>query len=597
MTRGGAKRTIPTRYNWMEEFRLENKDIARVLWETADLMEIAAEDSFRIRSYRNGATAVEGYPERIVDILRDPQRKVTDIPGIGKGLAHVLAEIAERGSCERRDLLLEKFPPTALEFLKIQGLGPKSIALIFEHFRISTIDELERLCQEQKLRTLPRMGAKLEEKVLRSIAGYRQRTGRYLLSYAEAVAEELGEVLRQVPGVDAVTPAGSLRRGRETVGDLDLLVTGPSATDALDKFVAYPRVEEVLGHGENKASAKVGREGLQVDVRALLPESFGAAMQYFTGSKDHNVAIRLRAVKMGLKLSEYGLFRVADDARVGGETEEGIYQALGLPWIPPELRENTGEIEAAEQGRLPELVELRHMRGDLHMHTTESDGRATLEEMAEAARQRGYQYIAITDHSKALSMTNGLDEKRVVGFARRVREINRSGLGIRVFSGIECDILKDGAMDLADDALAELDLVIGSVHSHMNQESDEMTGRLLRALECPYLRIVGHPTGRILLHRDPFPFDFDRVVAEAARRGVWLEINASPERLDLHGTLIRTARAKGAKFTISTDAHHPQQLANMRYGVVTARRGWLGPDDILNTRGADEFARAIQAKS
>jgi DNA polymerase (family 10) len=581
----------------MEESRLENKEIARVLWETADLMEIAAEDSFRIRSYRNGATAVEGYPERIVDILRDPQRKVTDIPGIGKGLAHVLAEIAERGSCERRDLLLEKFPPTALEFLKIQGLGPKSIALIFEHFRISTIDELERLCQEQKLRTLPRMGAKLEEKVLRSIAGYRQRTGRYLLSYAEAVAEELGEVLRQVPGVDAVTPAGSLRRGRETVGDLDLLVTGPSATDALDKFVAYPRVEEVLGHGDNKASAKVGREGLQVDVRALLPESFGAAMQYFTGSKDHNVAIRLRAVKMGLKLSEYGLFRVADDARVAGETEEGIYQALGLPWIPPELRENTGEIEAAEQGRLPGLVELRHMRGDLHMHTTESDGRATLEEMAEAARQRGYQYIAITDHSKALSMTNGLDEKRVVAFARRVREINRSGLGIRVFSGIECDILKDGAMDLADDALAELDLVIGSVHSHMNQESDEMTGRLLRALECPYLRIVGHPTGRILLHRDPFPFDFDRVVAEAARRGVWLEINASPERLDLDGALIRTAKTKGAKFTISTDAHHPQQLANMRYGVVTARRGWLGPDDILNTRGADEFARAIQAKS
>ena len=576
---------------------MENKEIARVLWETADLMEIAAEDSFRIRSYRNGATAVEGYPERIVDILADPERKVTDIPGIGKGLAVVLAEIAASGSCERRDLLLAKFPPTALEFLKIQGLGPKSIALIFEHFRISTIDELERLCQEQKLRDLPRMGAKLEEKVLRSIAGYRQRTGRYLLSYAEGVAAELSEMLRQVPGVDAVTSAGSLRRGRETVGDLDLLVTGPAATNALDKFVAYPRVEEVLARGENKASAKVGREGLQVDVRTLPPDTFGAAMQYFTGSKDHNVAIRTRAVKMGLKLSEYGLFRVADDVRVAGETEEGIYQALGLPWIPPELRENTGEIEAAEQGRLPELVELRHIRGDLHMHTTETDGRATLEEMAEAARERGYEYIAITDHSKALSMTNGLDEKRVVEFARRVREINRQGLGIRVFSGIECDILKDGAMDLADDALAELDLVIGSVHSHMNQESAEMTDRLLRALECPHLRIVGHPTGRILLHRDPFPFDFDRVAAEAVRRGVWLEINASPERLDLHGTLIRTAKAKGAKFTISTDAHHPKHLDSMRYGVVTARRGWLGPDDILNTRSADEFARAIQAKS
>ncbi len=576
---------------------MENKEIARLLWETADLMEIAAEDSFRIRSYRNGATAVEGYPERIVDILADPERKITDIPGIGKGLAVVLAEIAASGSCERRDLLLAKFPPTALEFLKIQGLGPKSIALIFEHFRISTIDELERLCQEQKLRDLPRMGAKLEEKVLRSIAGYRQRTGRYLLSYAEGVAAELSEMLRQVPGVDAVTSAGSLRRGRETVGDLDLLVTGPAATNALDKFIAYPRVEEVLARGENKASAKIGREGLQVDVRTLPPDTFGAAMQYFTGSKDHNVAIRMRAVKMGLKLSEYGLFRVADDVRVAGETEEGIYQALGLPWIPPELRENTGEIEAAEQGRLPELVELRHIRGDLHMHTTETDGRATLEEMAEAARERGYEYVAITDHSKALSMTNGLDEKRVVEFARRVREINRIGLGIRVFSGIECDILKDGAMDLADDALAELDLVIGSVHSHMNQESAEMTDRLLRALECPHLRIVGHPTGRILLHRDPFPFDFDRVAAEAVRRGVWLEINASPERLDLHGTLIRTAKAKGAKFTISTDAHHPKHLASMRYGVVTARRGWLGPDDILNTRSADEFARAIQAKS
>jgi DNA polymerase (family X) len=577
---------------------LENKEIARLLWETADLMEIAAEDGFRIRSYRNGATAVEGFPERIMDILRDPERKVTDIPGIGKGLSHVLSEIVERGSCERRDVLLEKFPPGALEFLKIQGLGPKSIALIFEHFRIGTIDELERLCQEQKLRDLPRMGAKLEEKVLRSIAQYRMRTGRYLLSYAENMAAELIADLRQATGVEAITPAGSLRRGRETVGDLDLLVTGPEATAALDRFVANPRVQEVLVRGENKASATVGREGLQVDVRALPPHSFGAAMQYFTGSKDHNVAIRTRAVRMGLKLSEYGLFRVADDVKVAGETEEGVYQALGLPWIPPELRENTGEIEAAEAGRLPELVELKHIRGDIHMHTTETDGRATLEEMAQAARDRGYEYIAITDHSKALAMANGLDEKRVVAFAKQVREINRNGngLGIRIFSGLECDILKDGAMDVADDALAELDLVIGSVHSHMNMEAAEMTDRLLRALECPHLRVIGHPTGRLLLHRDPFPFDFDRVVAEAVRRGVRLEINASPERLDLHGTLIRTARAKGAKFTISTDAHHPKHLENMKYGVVTARRGWLGPNDILNTLPADQFAAALQSK-
>ena len=573
---------------------MENREIARLLWETADLMEIAGEDSFRIRSYRNGATAVEGYPERIEDILGDPERKVTDIPGIGKGLSQVLSEIVERGSCDRRDRLLEKFPPTALEFLKIQGLGPKGIALIFEHYRVSTIDELERLCREQKLRVLPRMGAKLEEKVLRSISQYRQRTGRYLLSYAEGVAQELAAVFHEVRGVEAVTPAGSLRRGRETVGDLDLLVTGPNPTAVLDRFIAYPSVEEVLSRGENKASAKVGREGLQVDVRALAPESFGAAMQYFTGSKDHNVAVRTRAVKMGFKLSEYGLFRVADDSKVAGETEAQIYEALGLGWIPPELRENSGEVEAAEQGTLPELVELKQIRGDLHMHTTETDGRATLAEMAEAGRAHGYEYIAITDHSKALAMANGLDEKRAVAFAAQVREINRGEIGIHVFSGLECDILKDGTLDLADDALAELDLVIASVHSHMNLEAAEMTDRLLRALECPHLRILGHPTGRILLHRDPFPFDFERVVAEAVRRGVWLEINASPERLDLSGTLVRTAKSKGARFAISTDAHHPKHLESMRYGVITARRGWLGPSDVMNTLPAKQFAAALQ---
>lgn len=573
---------------------MENREIARLLWETADLMEIAGEDSFRIRSYRNGATAVEGYPERIEDILGDPERKVTDIPGIGKGLSQVLSEIVERGSCDRRDHLLEKFPPTALEFLKIQGLGPKGIALIFEHYRVSTIDELERLCREQKLRALPRMGAKLEEKVLRSISQYRQRTGRYLLSYAEGVAQELAAAFHEVRGVEAVTPAGSLRRGRETVGDLDLLVTGPNPTAVLDRFIAYPSVEEVLSRGENKASAKVGREGLQVDVRALAPESFGAAMQYFTGSKDHNVAVRTRAVKMGFKLSEYGLYRVADDSRVAGETEAQIYEALGLGWIPPELRENSGEVEAAEQGTLPELVELQQIRGDLHMHTTETDGRATLAEMAEAGRAHGYEYIAITDHSKALAMANGLDEKRAVAFAAQVREINRGEIGIHVFSGLECDILKDGTLDLADDALAELDLVIASVHSHMNLEAAEMTDRLLRALECPHLRILGHPTGRILLHRDPFPFDFERVVAEAVRRGVWLEINASPERLDLSGTLVRTAKSKGARFTISTDAHHPKHLESMRYGVITARRGWLGPSDVMNTLPAKQFAAALQ---
>jgi DNA polymerase (family 10) len=572
---------------------MDNKEIARVLWETADLMEIAGEDSFRIRSYRNGSTTIEGYPERVIDILRDPKRKITEIPGIGKGLAGVLQEIVERGSCERRDLLLQKFPPAALEFLKIQGLGPKSIALIFEHYRITSMDELEQLAKEEKLRVLPRMGAKLEEKVLRSIAQYRLRTGRFLLSFASDTAEELKRYLGELDGIENITAAGSLRRGKETVGDLDLLVTGPNATAVLERFVAYPRVHEVLGRGPNKASAKIGREGLQVDVRALPRESYGAAMQYFTGSKEHNVAVRTRAVRMGFKLSEYGLFRAEDEARVAGVTEEEVYKALGLAWIPPELRENCGEVEAAEEGRIPGLVELKDIRGDIHMHTTETDGRASLEEMAEAAKKMGYEYVAITDHSKAIAMANGLDEKRAVAFARQVRELNQNGLGIRVFSGIECDILKDGTLDLANDALAELDLVIGSVHSHMNLEAAEMTDRLLRALECPQLKVLGHPTGRLLMQRDPFKFDFDRIVVEAVQRNVRFEINASPERLDLNGSLARAAKSRGAKFTISTDAHHPMHLHNMGYGVLTARRGWLGPDDILNTLPAEKFKQAI----
>jgi DNA polymerase (family 10) len=571
---------------------MENAEYARLLVETADLMEIAAEDGFRIRSYRNAAAAIEGYPERIHDILSDPQRKVTDIAGIGKGLAAVLAEIRERGSFERRDEMLARYPPTALELLKIQGLGPKSIALIFEHYRVSTIDGLERLCREQKLRELPRMGAKLEEKVLRSIAGYRQSAGRFLLSFATEVSEELKAHLRELPGVEHVESAGSVRRGRETVGDVDLLALCGDPQPVLDHFVRHPRVTEVLIRGGNKASVKVGLEGLQVDLRALPRESYGAAMQYFTGSKVHNVALRTRAVKLGLTLNEYGLFKTDTNERVAGAAEDEIYRALGLDWVPPEIRENQGEIEAAAAGELPDLVQLSDIRGDLHMHTRETDGRATLEEMAEVARQRGYEYIAITDHSKALAMANGLDEARVVDFARRVRKLD--GLGIRVFSGLECDIRRDGAMDIEWDALAELDLVIASVHSHMNLESAEMTDRLLRAIECPHVKILGHPTGRILLHRDGYPYDFEVVAAAAAKRGVAFEINASPERLDLHAALIRSAKAKGCRFTIATDAHHPKHLANMPFGVTTARRGWLGKADVLNTLPAERFLVSLR---
>jgi DNA polymerase (family X) len=573
---------------------MENRDIARVLAETADLMEIAAEDGFRIRSYRNAASVIEGYPERVEDILAKPERKITEIPSVGKGLAGAVEDIVKRGSFDKRDALLQKFPPTLLELLKIQGLGPKGIALVYEHYKVASIDELEKLCKEQKLRKLPRMGAKLEEKVLKSIAQYRQRTGRFLLSFGKRVADELIPYLAATGGVEKIEAAGSLRRGKETIGDLDLLMTGPGAAEVLERFVQHPKAHSVLAKGVNKASIQFGLEGLQVDLRALANESYGAAMQYFTGSKEHNIVLRSRALKLGLTLNEYGLFRLENEQRVGGQTEEEIYEQLGLRWIPPELRENCGEIEAALEGRLPKLIELSDIHGDLHMHTLETDGRATLEEMAEAARALGYEYIAITDHSKALAMANGLDEKRAVDFAKKVRQLNQDGIGIRIFSGLECDIRKDGEMDLAEDALAELDIVVASVHSHMNLESSEMTDRLLRALESPNVRVLGHPTGRMLLNRDAYPFDFERVATEAVRRNVYLEINGSPERLDLSSALVRTAKGLGAKFAISTDSHQTKHLApNMQYGIITARRGWLEAGDILNALPLKQFTEAI----
>ena len=509
---------------------MENREIAQMLQETADLMEVAAQDGFRIRSYRNAASVIATHPERVQDIVLNPERKVTDIPGIGKGLAAVLAEIAQRGSFERRDEMLAKYPASALELLKIQGLGPKSIALLYEHHGVKTVDDLERICREQKLRELPRMGAKLEEKVLRSIESYRKSAGRYLLSFGQRTADELIAEFKSLPGIDGVEAAGSLRRGRETIGDLDILVTGSGAGAALAHIVGHPKTQEVLGRGENKASVSFGLERLQVDVRALPHESFGAAMQYFTGSKEHNVVVRTNALKRGLTLNEYGLFTVDANERVAGADEREVYQRLGYEWIPPELRENSGELEAAEQGTLPKLIELADVRGDIHMHTTETDGKATLREMAEAAAALGYGYIAITDHSKALAMANGLDEERVVAFARQVRDLNKEGLPLRVFSGLECDILRDGRMDISEDALAELDLVIGSVHSYFNLESSEMTDRLMGALESPSLRVFGHVTGRLLLQRESYPFDFERVSAQAAAKNVWIEINASHER-------------------------------------------------------------------
>jgi len=573
---------------------MDNREIARLLSETADLMEIAGEDGFRIRSYRNAAAVLEGYPEQVSAIIKDPSKKVTDIPGIGKGIASALEEIEQRGSFERRDQMLELYPPTALELLKIQGLGPKSIRTLFEHYRVSTIDGLERICREHKLRELPRMGEKLEEKVLRSIAQYRQRAGRFLLSFAYGVAEELSAYLLELKGVERVTPAGSLRRGKETVGDLDLLATGPGAEAAIEKFAAHPKVHEVLGKGPNKASVKFGLEGLQVDLRALPDESYGAALQYFTGSKEHNINLRSRAQKMGLTLSEYSLARVGSKEVVASATEEDIYKALGLHWIPPELRENQGEIEAAERNELPHLVDLKHIRGDLHMHTTESDGRATLDEMAEAARELGYEYIAITDHSRRVTVAHGLDARRLSQQIAETDRLNEKLDGITVLKGVEVDILADGKLDLPDTILSRLDIVVASVHSHFDFTAAAQTERIIRAMDNRHLSILGHPTGRLIGEREPYALDLDRVIAAARERGCFLEINSQPERLDLNDIHVQMAKDNGVKLAISTDAHSTNSLSYMRFGIDQARRGRLTRSDVINTRPLAELRKLLK---
>src|SRR5690242_8947247 len=456
------------------ERALDNKTIASILYETADLMEINGDDSFRVRSYRRAAEALEALPQPVWDLIPDP-KKLLEIPGIGKGMAAHLKDLYETGQMEMHARLLEKYRPSMLELLKIQGLGPKTIALLWSAYQVADIEGVEKLAREGKLRELPRMGEKQEQKILKSIEDYRRISGRFCLDVADTIAEKLMEHLKGLRGVDKVTPAGSLRRGRETVGDLDILITGNCCTHetqraaVLDQIIRFPGILDVLAKGENKVSFKL-RAGMQVDVRLLPPESFGAAMQYFTGSKSHNVALRQRALKMGYTLNEYGLVRIEDEKRVAGKTEDEIYAKLKLDCIPPELRENCGEIEAAEAHRLPALIDVNDIQGDVHMHTVETDGKCTIEEMASAARDHGYKYMAITDHSKNLAFANGLDDKRAVEHIKRIRDTARRIDGIRVFAGVEVDILADGALDLSDSVLEQMDLVIASVHSAFNQE-------------------------------------------------------------------------------------------------------------------------------
>jgi len=510
-----------------------------------------------------------------------------------------LQEILQGGRLAVHAQLLEKYHPSMLQLLKIQGLGPKTIALIWNHFNVSDIDGVEKLARAGKIRELPRMGEKHELKLIKAIEDYRRIGGRYLIDHAEIEAEKLSKYLSTIPGIDKITPAGSLRRGRETVGDLDILVTGKCCVDdaeraaAIEHIAKYPPLMDVIASGDNKISFRL-RSGMQVDVRLLPPESFGAAMQYFTGSKGHNVALRQRALKMGYTLSEYSLAELETEKPVAGATEEEIYSKLKLDYIPPEMRENLGEIELAAKHELPRLITATDLQGDVHMHTVETDGRNSIEEMAAAAQARGYKYMAITDHSKNLAFANGLDDARALVHIQRIRNASDRMNGIRIFAGIEVDILGDGTLDLSDDVLSQMDVVIASVHSQFSLDRETMTERLLKAIENPNTSILGHPTGRQLLRRDEYAFDIDSILKSAARHKVAMELNAYPDRLDLSDVHLRQAREHGVKIVINTDSHHTSHLDKIRYGILQARRAWLTKDDVLNTLPVAEFAKAMK---
>ncbi len=603
---------------------MDNKTMARLLAETADLLEIDGADSFRIRSYRRAAEAAEQTTVDLAEVAGDIKR-LLEIDGIGKGMAAKLQGIVATGTLPQRDELLAKYGAGVLELLKLPGMGPKTVALLWDagvigSAKVDSVGQLADAIAAGRLAGLPRMGAKQIEKLQKGIEDYRRSAGRFRIDVAEEEARRIADYLLKFKGIEKVTPAGSLRRGRETVGDLDLLATGaafhpsePKAGSpprcatlacepehtaaAVEHVAAYPGIHNIIAKGENKVSFYV-EQGLQVDVRLLPSSSYGAALQYFTGSKAHNVALRQRALKMGCTLSEWALARLDDDSTVAAATEEEIYAALEMEWIPPEMRECLGEIESAAQHELPQIVEAGDLRGDMHMHTTASDGRNSIREMAEAALNCGYRYIAITDHTKNLAMTNGLDEKRALEQIARVSEVDRAMEGrIRVHSGIEVDILADGALDLDDEVLAQMEVVIAAVHTRFEQSREEMTARVLRAIENPYVRILGHPTGRLLLRREPFALDMGAVLRRAAELGVAMEHNAAPERLDLCDRDLRLAKELGCRIVISSDSHDSRNLGKMGYGVKQLRRAWLAPADVLNTRDAEGFLAGLRVRN
>ncbi len=578
---------------------MDNITVARLLDETAALLEIDSADPFRVRSYRRAAEAVEQQTTQVATLVAE-LKQLLAIGGIGKGMAANIIDLVTTGTMPLRDELLQRYRPTMLELLRLPGMGPKTVALVWSALGVCDMDALEAAARAGQLATLPRMGEKFVVKLLKGIEDHRRNSSRFRIDQARDYADRISTLILSFDGIDQVTPAGSLRRGRESVGDLDFLATGPACepdvvASAVEHVATLPLIDRLVARGQNKVTFTL-RNNLQVDVRLLPCSSYGAALQYFTGSKMHNVSLRQRAIKRGLSLSEYALVRTEDNVIIAASTEEEIYNALDLDWIPPELRENCGELEAAATHTLPHLITRADIRGDLHMHTDATDGRDTIRQMAEAALTRGLSYIAITDHSKNLAMTNGLDDARALAHTRRIRDVDDEMEGrIRILPGVEVDILADGSLDLDDSTLAQMAVVVASVHSHFAQPIEEMTARVLRALENPHTRILGHPTGRKVLRREAYALDMDAVFKSAAARGVAVEHNASPARADLSDLHLRLAKQYGCKIVVNTDAHATEELDQIDYGITQLRRAWLTAKDVVNTEPtADAFLNRLR---
>jgi DNA polymerase (family 10) len=568
---------------------MDNQDIARIFDEISDLLEIKGMNPFKIRAYRNAAETLSSIAERVSEMDTNALRR---IPGIGKDLATRIQELSDSGTSAYHTNLLQEYPVSLLELLKLQGLGPKTVGLLYHSLGIKTIGELESATHAGRLDELRGFGPKKQALILRAIAERRRHSGRHLIADAHRTATAVLDHLRTTCPSNRFHVVGSLRRGCDTCGDVDILAVGIGHA-IHNAFVNFSGVDRVLSQGETKSSILL-RDGVQVDLRLVPVGSEGAALQYFTGSKSHNIALRDRAIHLGLKLNEYGLFRILDDTKIAGETEVEIYESLGLSFVPPELRENRGEIAAADSGDLPHLIERTAIRGDLHSHTTATDGRADIETMAKAAKAAGLDYLAITDHTQALAMANGLNETRALEHAQAIREVDHRLPGITLLAGIECDIRPDGTLDLSEDCLAQLDIVIASVHSAFGQEEREMTDRVLRAVESPVVDIIGHPTGRLLLRREPYRLNIEELIESAAQHNVALEINSQIHRLDLNDVHAKLARDRGVKLVVSTDAHTSDSFGLLDWGVLVARRAWLEPSNVLNTYLIDDLRAALR---